>query len=123
MADDATIHWPKDWGVGLRLWIEQAGEPVLGPGRLQLLEGIDRHHSISAAARQMGMSYRHAWQMVQEINQAAGVVLVMAETGGASGGGARLTEPGRWVVAHFRQLHERVRQIASASLTRLAQDP
>ena len=49
------------WTVRLRVWVERDGRAVLGPGRLELLEGIDRHHSISAAARAMGMSYRHAW--------------------------------------------------------------
>src|SRR5204862_168053 len=47
-------------------------QAVLGPGRLELLVGIDRLHSISAAARQMGVSYRHAWQMGQRLNEAAG---------------------------------------------------
>jgi molybdate transport system regulatory protein len=51
--------------------VERAGQAVLGPGRLKLLESINRCHSISAAARQMGMSYRHAWVLVQAINRAA----------------------------------------------------
>jgi molybdate transport system regulatory protein len=50
--------WNRDWKVGLRVWIESAGRAILGKGRLELLEGIERFHSISEAARQMGMSYR-----------------------------------------------------------------
>src|SRR5262249_39835533 len=42
-----------DWTVGLRVWVERAGRAVLGPGRLELLEAIDRDHSISAAARNL----------------------------------------------------------------------
>src|SRR5271165_3698175 len=86
--------WGDGWGVDLRVWVERAGQTILGPGRLELLEGIDRHHSISAAARHMGMSYRHAWEMVQQINEAAGEPLVTASTGGVKGGGAQLSPLG-----------------------------
>jgi molybdate transport system regulatory protein len=104
----------KAWTIGLRVWVEHDGQPVLGPGRCQLLEGIDREHSISAAARRIGMSYRHAWGMVQRINQAAGTPLVFtAGPGGVNGGGASLTPEGRAAVAAFRQLEERLRLAAS----------
>ena len=64
--------WGGDWEVGLRAWVERDGHVILGKGRLELLEAIDRWHSISAAARQIGMSYRHAWLLVQGVNEAAG---------------------------------------------------
>src|SRR5207302_7229912 len=57
--------WSSDWSVGIRIWVERAGQAILGKGRLELLEGIDHWRSISAAARQMGMSYRRAWLLVQ----------------------------------------------------------
>src|SRR5277367_4935321 len=85
----------NDWKVGLRAWLEHAGQTVLGPGRLELLEGIAREHSISEAARQMGMSYRRAWLLVQSINRAAGQQVVEAATGGIQGGRARLTAHGQ----------------------------
>jgi molybdenum ABC transporter molybdate-binding protein len=115
--------WGSDWGVGLRVWVERAGRAVLGKGRLGLLEGIDRWHSISAAARQMGMSYRRAWLLVQSVNEAAGELLVEATTGGRRGGGARLTPLGRAAVAVFRQLQDGLRQSAASLLTRLVQTP
>src|SRR5262245_38380933 len=105
---------PEGWGVGLRVWLERAGQAVLGPGRLELLEGIGRHHSISAAARTMGMSYRHAWVSVQRVNEAAGEPLVVAATGGAQGGGAQLTPLGRWAVAAFRDLSGQLERAAGA---------
>ncbi len=82
------LSWMADWTVGVRVWLERIGHAVLDPGRLELLEGIDRWCSISAAARQAGVSYRHAWVMVQEVNRAAGEALVEAATGGRHGGGA-----------------------------------
>jgi molybdenum ABC transporter molybdate-binding protein len=107
-----TTGEPSGWGVGLRVWVERAGRAVLGPGRLELLEAIDRHHSISAAARQMSMSYRHAWVTVQQINEAAGEPLVAAATGGVGGGGAQLTPLGRWAVSAFRDLSRQLHQAA-----------
>lgn len=115
--------WQSDWSVGVRVWLERARRAVLGEGRLALLEGIDRTRSISAAARQMGMSYRRAWLLVQEINEAAGHPLVAATTGGLHGGGARLTPSGRQAIALFRQLRDQVHQTAASLLPRLVQRP
>jgi molybdenum ABC transporter molybdate-binding protein len=118
MAEPA---WGEGWGLDVRVWIERAGQAVLGPGRLELLEGIARYQSISAAARQMGMSYRHAWLMVQRINEASGKPLVASAVGGTGGGGASLTPQGRWTVTIFRELQEQVRRTAAAQLHRLVQ--
>ncbi len=111
----------RAWTVGLRVWVERAGQAVLGKGRLELLEGIGRHHSISEAARRIGMSYRRAWLLVQSVNEAAGEPLVVAATGGTHGGGAQLTEQGRWAVALFRELQGQLQQTANALLPGLVQ--
>jgi molybdenum ABC transporter molybdate-binding protein len=108
----AHNDWADGWTVGLRVWVEHGGRPVLGPGRLQLLQAIGRCHSISAAARELGMSYGRAWQLVERMNTAAGVPLVAAQTGGAGGGGARVTEQGLQAVAVYAALQERLRQTA-----------
>jgi molybdate transport system regulatory protein len=102
------------WTLRIRVWVECGGEKILGPGRVDLLELIDRHHSIAAASKQMGMSYRRAWQLVQAVNAAAGEPLVEATTGGAGGGGATLTARGRQAVADYRLL---VEQLARAAET------
>src|ERR1700722_9020296 len=111
------------WSVGLRLWVERGGRAVLGKGRLELLEAIARWHSISAAARGLGMSYRHAWELIQSINAAAGEPLVSASTGGVGGGGAELTERGRWVIAVFRAVQDQLGKTASVLLPQLLQSP
>jgi molybdate transport system substrate-binding protein len=108
--------WGEEWRIDLRVWLERGGQSILGPGRLELLEGISRHHSISAAARHMGISYRRAWELVQSINQAAGKPLVTAVTGGLQGGGAQLTPLGHWAVAVFRDVQEQLRQRAAGLL-------
>jgi molybdenum ABC transporter molybdate-binding protein len=114
--------WSSDWTVGVRVWVERHGQALLGKGRLELLEGIDRWRSISAAARQLGMSYRRAWLLVQSINEAAGTPLVEAAIGGHHGGGAGLTEHGRLAVRVFRDLQAKVHQAAAAALPRLVGD-
>ena len=111
--------WGEGWTIGLRVWVERAGQAILGQGRTELLEGIGRWHSISAAARQMGMSYRHAWLLVQRINEAAGEPLVTAATGGIHGGGARLTPLGQWAVGVFHSFDDQLHQHAAALLPRL----
>jgi molybdate transport system substrate-binding protein len=119
--DGAQHPWGGDWTVGLRVWVERAGRAVLGKGRAELLEGIGRSHSISAAARQLGMSYRRAWLLVQSINRAAGAPLVVTAAGGSGGGGADLTAQGRRAVAVFRALREELLQSAAGALARLVQ--
>jgi molybdate transport system substrate-binding protein len=117
-------EWMGEWTVGVRLWLERSGEAILGPGRLELLEAIDRCHSISAAARQLGMSYRRAWLLVESINRAAGVELVRRQTGGREGGGAALTPRGHLAVSVYRDLQERVcRSAASTPLGLSLADP
>src|SRR5215470_1903004 len=113
--------WSRAWTVRLRVWVECSGRALLGKGRLELLEGIDRWRSISAAARQMGMSYRRAWLLVQSINEAAGEPLVEAATGGKHGGGARLTPRGRLATAVFHDLQQQLHQTAASLLPRLIQ--
>lgn len=92
------------WGLKVRVWVERGERKVLGPGRVELLGHIERLRSISAAAKQMNMSYRRAWELVQDMNEAAGVPLVEASTGGTGGGGAEITKQGREAVRLYREL-------------------
>jgi molybdate transport system substrate-binding protein len=108
--------WMGDWKVGVRLWMERAGEAILGPGRLELLEAIDSCHSISAAARKLGMSYRHAWLLVDSINRAAGEEMVRRKTGGREGGGAELTPRAHAAIAAYRALQARIQLTAASAL-------
>ncbi len=84
-----------------RVWIEGSDGTFLGYGRVVLLERIREHGSISAAARSMEMSYRHAWKLVDSMNRQSRKILVERSTGGKGGGGARLTRAGEKAVAEF----------------------
>ena len=110
--------WGDDWTVGVRVQLERGGRAVLGPDHLALLEAIDRCHSISAAARETGISYRHAWVLVQAANAASDTPFVTTATGGTDGGGARLTADGREALTHFRRMQALARSAADAALPR-----
>ena len=113
-----SARWSADWQVGVRVWVERQGQAVLGEGRADLLAAIERTHSISAAARLLGISYRHAWMLVQQTNEASGEPLVVAATGGLKGGGAQLTPRGKLALEIFARLRDEVRSTAAGLLQR-----
>jgi len=89
---------------------------ALGPGRAELLERIEQSGSISAAARQMKMSYRRAWLLVESTNAAFIEPLVQANTGGSGGGGAQLTAFGKDMLARYRALEEKAARLLEDDL-------
>ena len=86
------------------VWVEIDGMTFLGWGRIVLLERIEQYGSISAAARSMNMSYRHAWLLVDKMNRLAPTPLVEKIVGGKKGGGAKLTKDGHIAILHFWRL-------------------
>jgi molybdate transport system regulatory protein len=82
----------------------------VGPGKVQLLEAIRELGSISAAARSMGMAYRHAWELIDDMNQCFRSPVVTGTSGGRAGGGATLTPFGEEVVRRFRAMEKRARK-------------
>ena len=95
---------PHKSSRAVRLRILTGSAIAIGPGKADLLREIDETGSISAAARQMGMSYRRAWLLVDTMNQCFALPLVVTEKGGVDGGGSRLTETGRQVLGHYSEL-------------------
>ena len=85
------------------LWLEKNGKVVLSAWRVLLLETIESTGSISAAAEQLKLPYRRAWEKVQEIEKALGYKVVETAVGGQHGGGARLTLAGRKAIERFHQ--------------------
>lgn len=73
----------------------------MGPGRVQLMEGIIKHGSIAKAAKDMNMSYRKAWQLVKDMNAIAKKPLVEKQLGGKSGGGAFVTDAGKAIMRQY----------------------
>lgn len=93
-----------------RVWVEKSGETFLSWGRVVLLERIREYGSISAAARSMRMGYRHAWELVDEMNRLSPRNLVRKAVGGRGGGGAELTAHGEAAIANFWDLVSRFQE-------------
>lgn len=94
----------------IRCWIDIDGKKFFGPGRAQLLIMIDKNGSLSKAAKEMGMSYRKAWAMVEDMNQRGKQPYVELHKGGTQGGGAELTETGKKVLATFQKMNDKITQ-------------
>jgi molybdate transport system regulatory protein len=83
------------------------GERVaVGPGRIALLEALAETGSITAAAKRLGMSYRRAWLLVDELNSALKEPAVATSQGGSRGGGSHLTASGRHLLALYRGIEQ-----------------
>ena len=106
-------HPPR---LQLRLYF---GEAMFGPGKAQMLELIRDHGSISAAGRAMGMSYKRAWGLVDEMNAAFRTPLVASTRGGPGGGGATVTAAGLAALAHYRAVEVRATNAALPDITAL----
>lgn len=108
--------------VHFRVRIYRDDSIAIGPGKVQLLETIAETGSITAAAKQLDMSYRRAWQLVSEMNQALKAPAVTTAKGGAHGGGAVLSATGVQLIKHYRSMESSALAAASddiAALNRL----
>lgn len=102
-----------------RLWIEGPEGTFLGYGRVVLLERIREHGSISAAARSMEMSYRHAWKLVDSMNRQGRTPVVEKSTGGRGGGGAVVTAAGERAIETFWEAYRAFRDFLEERTRRL----
>ena len=103
----------------LSIRIDFDGAEAFGPGKVRLLELIEEHGSIRSAAAAMSMSYRHAWLLLQAIEDTFGAPVIITATGGAKGGGAKLTELGKTVIARYRAIEASAAQAAATDLGEL----
>ncbi len=94
----------SDSSLKLRLRLKLGDIILLGPGKADLLDAIRAAGSISAAARVMGMSYKRAWDLVNDMNVHFHQPVVAASFGGTKGGGAQLTPFGEEVLACYRRI-------------------
>jgi molybdate transport system regulatory protein len=100
-------------GTRLSIRIDLENGDRIGPGKITLREAIRDTGSISAGARKIGMSYRRAWLLVEQINTAFEGPSVAAAMGGPHGGGAVLTPVGERVIDIYRSIEKAARKSAS----------
>src|SRR5262245_14017911 len=98
----------------LTLRVDFGASRSIGPGKIRLLEAIDRTGSISQAGRTLGMSYRRAWLLIDDMNRHFRQAVVSARPGGSQGGGAVVTEFGTELVRNYRAI-----ETAAAAAARL----
>ena len=103
----------------IKIRIPVGTQSAIGPGKADLLEAIEKRGSISAAAREMGMSYKRAWDLVDAMNRYFREPLVSTATGGSHGGGALVTEFGHEVLRLYREIEQRANQSVEQDMASL----
>ncbi len=96
----------------IRCWIDIDGKRFFGPGRAELLQLILDTGSISKAAKSMGMSYKKAWAMVDDLNASGKKPYVVAHKGGHKGGGTEVTKTGMKILQAYQKLNLQLSAIA-----------
>lgn len=105
-----------------RLWVVDQHGTFLGEGRIKLLQEIEKHGSISKAARAMNMSYLKAWKLIDSMNRLSDNPLVITTSGGKGGGGSTLTKNGEKAIALYKELNTRCQKFLNRKLRQLIID-
>ncbi|WP_026994345.1 winged helix-turn-helix domain-containing protein [Flectobacillus major] len=108
MKDSVLVN-AQEYAVVGAIWIEKkdGSERFLGKGRIQLMELIIEHGSISQAAKAMNMSYKRAWELINSMNTQSSKPFVITQVGGKKGGGALVTENGLKAIEAYKNLQLR----------------
>jgi molybdate transport system regulatory protein len=112
MRNDSERGVPP-MSVRSKIWIERGGDVVLSEWRVELLEAIDANGSLSRAAEALDVPYRTAWERVKATEAELGVRLLESESGGADGGGSRLTPEARDLCRRFRRVSSGIQEVVS----------
>jgi molybdate transport system regulatory protein len=105
--------------VRFRMRVTRGDAIAIGPGKIALLETIHQTRSITAAAKAIGMSYRRAWILVDDVNSALKRPAVASLVGGETGGGSTLTEVGLELVAVYRRIEANAEKACAADIKRM----
>src|SRR5215472_5956209 len=103
----------------VRFRVDFGRDGAVGPGKIELLEHIGTGGSLSQAARDLDMSYRRAWQLLESLNSSFREPVVLTAKGGRGGGGARLTPFGRLLIRVYREFDAEVQKRAARSFRRV----
>ncbi|MGM9516217.1 winged helix-turn-helix domain-containing protein [Roseateles sp. DB2] len=103
----------------LRMRVTVDDTIAVGPGKIALLEALDETRSITAAAKALGMSYRRAWALIDELNRSLKKPAVVSAAGGAQGGGSELSPSGRQLLDLYRGIEAQAQSACKADIQRL----
>lgn len=105
--------------VQFRMRVYRDADIAVGPGKIALLEAIIEAKSITAAAQRLGMSYRRAWMLVDELNRSLRQPAVESAAGGARGGGTAVTPAGLALIRCYRAVEAKARAAAADDIAAL----
>lgn len=91
----------------------------LGPGKIDLLRAIDGFHSLTAAAKDIGIPYKRAWLLIDSLNKGIGKPVVITSTGGSKGGGSALTPLGKGLLELYDQMEVHLNEQSQQGLKKL----
>jgi len=103
----------------IRFRVDLAPRCSLGPGKIALLEAIDKKGSLTHAAASLGMSYRYAWLLLEDMRKSFSEPVTRATVGGRHGGGVELTAFGESMVARYKQASRRIEAAARSAFAPL----
>lgn len=106
----------KDLKITGRIWITSNNETLIGLGRFELLSRIEEFGSISKASKDMGMSYKKAWELVNSINNAFKEPIVVGIVGGNNGGGSTLSASGKNLLKIYKEIELENQQFLAGKL-------
>ncbi|MFH1593829.1 MAG: LysR family transcriptional regulator [Candidatus Omnitrophota bacterium] len=98
--------------VRSKIWLEKDGKQIFGEGKSEIFKRIRKHGSINKAAKSMGISFRHAWSYITEVEKRLGKPLIERTKGGRGGGGSGLTAYAAELVEKYDKLKRAVDSFA-----------
>jgi len=106
-----------------KVWLQdQTGEVVFGFGRVRILEAIEKHGSINAAAKELKMGYRAVWARISATEKRLGKQLLVRQAGGSLGGGSQLTPLAKELVRNFKKVQVSVETMTNELFSNLMGD-
>lgn len=114
-----VLETRNKYTIRVRIWIDEDNGPFLGIGRVILLEKIKETGSITNAAKAIKMSYRQAWQLVNDMNKRSNLPLVEKILGGNKGSNSRLTKEGERVINEFYRVEREIKDVVNSKTNEL----
>jgi molybdate transport system regulatory protein len=108
--------------LDVRLRIDFGPASSIGPGKIALLEHIDRVGSLSQAARELGLSYRRAWLLLDDLNHSFTEPVAKTSVGGVGGGGVQLTEFAQKLITSYREVERATLEATRVRFTELLKE-
>ncbi|MGQ9543274.1 MAG: TOBE domain-containing protein [Candidatus Bathyarchaeia archaeon] len=107
----ALTHKTKPLNPSFKLWLGSEAGYIIGKGGVILLKAIEKYGSITEAAKKIGISYKHAWDRIAEMEKAFGEPFLQTRRGGRMGGGAELTEDAVALIRSYDRIERYVRRV------------